>query len=50
MRLGRMRNAECGMRNVTAGVVPLGLPQLHDPPLQFRTPHSAFRIWGWAAR
>src|SRR5439155_24438136 len=39
-----MRNAECGVRNVTASVVAPSLAQVHDPPLQFRIPHSAFRI------
>src|SRR5438876_6643430 len=38
-----MRNAECGVRNITASVGPTSLPHVQDPPLQFRIPHSAFR-------
>jgi len=39
--MNRMRNAECGVRNVKGSIV-----SANDLPLQFRIPHSALPIWG----
>ena len=39
-----MRNAECGVRNVARQRRTAGLAPAIELALQFRTPHSAFRI------
>jgi len=39
-----MRNVECGMRNGTLSLTARAPSTLPDLTLQFRIPHSAFRI------